>query len=264
VNVKEYIASGIVESYVLGLLSDVERHEFETLCAQYPEIVTARNNFEELLEAQLLSDAKMPPQHLKKQVVEKLASVGTDRFAEEEEEETMPVRRVGIWKWLAAASLIMLAGAAYWAITSNSKYTQLLAENRQLEQQLQQSASQMDTMKQQTEMLTKPDVKMAVLKGTSIAPQSYATVYWDTTATKDVYLLINNLPEPASDRQYQLWALADGQPIDLGVFDIQLRQRKLLVKMQNVQKAQAFAITLEPRGGSEKPTMDSMYVMGSL
>jgi anti-sigma-K factor RskA len=107
-------------------------------------------------------------------------------------------------------------------------------------------------------------MKMVALKGTTIAPQAYATIFWDTTAKKDVYLIINNLPQPASDKQYQLWALLDGKPIDLGVFDMEIRKKRLLVKMQNVQKAQAFAITLEPRGGSQNPTLDSMYVMGSL
>jgi hypothetical protein len=34
--------------------------------------------------------------------------------------------------------------------------------------------------------------------------------------------------------------------------------------MKQVQNATAFAITLEPRGGSPSPTMDQMYVMGSI
>ena len=56
------------------------------------------------------------------------------------------------------------------------------------------------------------------MKGMEISPASFATVYWDTTS-KDVYLLVNNLPKPASDKQYQLWALLDGKPIDVGMID---------------------------------------------
>ena len=106
-----------------------------------------------------------------------------------------------------------------------------------------------------------PGMKMAAMQGTANAPGALATVYWDTT-TKDVYMMINNLPQPASDKQYQLWALINNQPVDLGVFE--MRQQRLLVKMKNVQNAQAFAITLEPRGGSPSPTMSAMYVMGKL
>jgi anti-sigma-K factor RskA len=58
--------------------------------------------------------------------------------------------------------------------------------------------------------------------------------------------------------------MLDGKPIDLGLLDMEVRQQRLLVKMKNVQNAQAFAITLEPRGGSAQPTVDSMFVQGSL
>jgi len=47
-------------------------------------------------------------------------------------------------------------------------------------------------------------------------------------------------------------------------FDMDIQKKPLLLQMQHVQDAQAFAITLEPRGGSALPTMTSMYVMGSL
>ena len=63
-----------------------------------------------------------------------------------------------------------------------------------------------------------PNMKMAAMKGMPESPASFATVFWDTTS-KDVYLVVNNLPKPASDKQYQLWALFDGKPIDLGMID---------------------------------------------
>ena len=37
-NVPEYIASGILESYVTGAVSDQERREVECMSAIYPEI----------------------------------------------------------------------------------------------------------------------------------------------------------------------------------------------------------------------------------
>jgi hypothetical protein len=49
-NVREYISSGIIESYVMGLASETERQEFEANCMQYPEIAEARTAFEMALE----------------------------------------------------------------------------------------------------------------------------------------------------------------------------------------------------------------------
>ena len=242
----------------MGLVTDAERQEFEALCAQHPEIAEARTAFETALEEQLLRDAIPPPAHLKELVAQKIQTEenAVSAYPEIQEEETT-VRGPGIWRWLAAASLLLLAGAAYWAISSNNKYRELQATNRRLEQQLEQSAARLDTLRQETGILTKQGVRMATLQGTA-DPSMYATVYWDTTAAnKDVYLMVNNLPQPASDKQYQLWALMDGQPIDLGVF---VREERLLIKMKNVQHAQAFAITLEPRGGSATPTSPPLVV----
>jgi anti-sigma-K factor RskA len=36
----------------------------------------------------------------------------------------------------------------------------------------------------------------------------------------------------------------------------------LLQKMKSVENPQAFAVTLEPKGGSAVPTLNQMFVMG--
>ena len=263
-NVKEYISSGVVESYVLGLATEAEQEEFELMCKQYLEIAEARNAFELALEQQIMQDAPAPPAFMKERIQQAIANETTVAEANNIENE-VPVRRMNIWKWVAAASVILLAGSIYWGITANKKYQDLQQANNRLEQELNQSKENLALLKADAEMLQKPGMKMVALKGTPVAPNAYTTVYWDTTgATKDVYLLINNLPQPANDKQYQLWALLDGKPIDLGVVDYDVRERRLLVKAKNVQNAQAFAITLEPKGGSVNPTLDQMYVMGQL
>ena len=48
-NLKDYIAIGIIESYVMGLATESERAEFEQMCAQHPELVAERRKFDESL-----------------------------------------------------------------------------------------------------------------------------------------------------------------------------------------------------------------------
>ena len=93
----------------------------------------------------------------------------------------------------------------------------------------------------------------------SLAPRSSANVYWDS-ARSDVYLVVKNMPKLPSDQQYQLWALIDKKAKDLGVFDA--TDDKVILKMKNTQKAQAFAITIEKKGGSNSPTLEKMQSMG--
>lgn len=247
----------------MGLVSDTERQEFETLCNQYAEIAAARDSFEKEMEKKLLSDAKEPPQHLKQLIEAKV--MGITPASIHSIADRSRVVSIGVWKWIAAASIILLVAAGYWGWDNDHKNKELIANNEILQNQLQQSNATLSQLKDQADMLQKPGLKMAALKGTPLHPQALASIYWDSAgANKDVYLMINNMPQPPSGKQYQLWALFNGKPIDLGVFDMQVKQNRLLVRMKNVQNAQAFAITLEPNGGSVNPTMKAMYVMGTL
>ena len=67
-NVQDYISSGIIESYVMGLANESERTEFEQLCTQYPELVAARRDFEERLEHHAFENAETPPSMVKVKV----------------------------------------------------------------------------------------------------------------------------------------------------------------------------------------------------
>ncbi|MGI4804361.1 MAG: anti-sigma factor [Janthinobacterium lividum] len=62
------------------------------------------------------------------------------------------------------------------------------------------------------------------------------------------------------DHQYQLWAIRKLKPVSLGVFDIGEKD-SVIQSMTSIDKAAAFAVTLEPRGGSEKPTLKQMVAM---
>ena len=63
-----------------------------------------------------------------------------------------------------------------------------------------------------------------------------------------------------SGKQYQLWAIVDGKPVDAGLITDCIG----LCKMKRIDRAQAFAITLEKAGGSPTPTLTEMYVFGKI
>jgi anti-sigma-K factor RskA len=263
VNVKEYISSGVIESYVLGLASDAERQEFEMACLQYPEVAEARDRFERALEENFLASAPAPSAALKARITAALDDDTILTAHGAASDGLAPVRRIDPWKWVAAACALLAAGSIYWAFSLNNRLADLRAGTSRvdsLEQQLQQARGQLAEYQQEAGTLQKPGIKFAALNGMKPAPQSKVMVFWDSTS-KDVYMMVQNLPRPASDKQYQLWAMLNGKPVDLGAFE--LRQDRLLLRMKGVQDAQAFAITLEPRGGSPTPTGD-MYVYGNL
>jgi anti-sigma-K factor RskA len=249
VNIQEYISSGIIESYVLGLATPEEREAFEDNCRQYPELVEARIAFERSLESIVMENAITPPAGVKETLMAKFRG-----------NTTTTVSRMGWLKYAAAACIVLLAGSIYWNIT-------LYNRNRQLDSGFRDMVTRLSEMEKEVRVVTNnPNVKMASLKGQASSPQSFATVYWDT-ASHDVYLMLNNLPKPASDKQYQLWALLDGKPIDMGMIDNNyfIKETRLLIRAKDIQHAQAFAITLEDRGRPDTSIpQGTMYVMGDL
>ncbi|MEJ0083603.1 MAG: hypothetical protein WDM78_22240 [Puia sp.] len=67
-NVQDYISSGIVESYVLGLSSPAESAEFERMCAAHHEVLAARNAFEIQLEQRFQEQKLEAPRELKSRI----------------------------------------------------------------------------------------------------------------------------------------------------------------------------------------------------
>ena len=78
-----------------------------------------------------------------------------------------------------------------------------------------------------------------------------------------MYINVNSLPVPSADKQYQLWAIVDGKPVDAGVFTM-TSDSASIQKMKSISGAQAFAVTLEKKGGNPTPTMTAMYLMGNV
>jgi len=246
----------MVESYVLGLASDEERAEFEQICQQYPDVLQARIAFEIAMENQAMENAILPAATLKAKIFDEINATGKVVPFEQ-----APVRNINWLKYAAAVCALLLAGSIYYNITLTDQNKSLQAANNNLTASVDAATAKLNSVEKDIQVLTaNPNIKMATMNGLTVSPTSYATVYWDTTS-HDVYLLANNLPVPASDQQYQLWAIFDGKPVDLGVFDV--KKEKLLIQAKNAQGAEAFAITLEKKGGSPTPQGD-MYVMGKL
>ncbi|MBC7412165.1 MAG: anti-sigma factor [Bacteroidia bacterium] len=87
-----------------------------------------------------------------------------------------------------------------------------------------------------------------------------ATIYWNTTS-KEVYLSWNNIHKLPTDKQYQLCAIVNGKPINIGVFDLVTSLQKMQLTAND---ASAFAITVEQKGGSLSSTLTAMMVMNKL
>ena len=159
-------------------------------------------------------------------------------------------------RWMAAASIILFLVTGYFAYTFYN-------QNRELNDSLKSLQVKVDQMEEYHKIMSDPNV--AVVNMVAMTPaKASASIYWDSTSS-DVYLLIKNMPQLPSDKQYQLWSIINGQngqlqPSSLGLFDGE--NQKIILKMSNVKKADAFAITIEKRGNTEGPNLEQLQSMG--
>ena len=294
-NTQEYIESGILEVYAAGGLTDTERADVDRMALQYPAVKAALEEAHLAIEAYALQHAQTPPAYLQDRILQQIqnlepaaatqaAPVETAIGATKEpspfstasapeakvismEEAFFKARKKSTAdRMRVAAMLLLLISAAtnFYLYFQWKDSQQELAIAQQSVKQYAYETSQLEYRTDRTEnflaVVRDPQTQSIVLKGTPQHATAAAKIFWNQE-TKEVFIDPASLPKAPDDRQYQLWALVDGKPVDAGVIASSTDE---LLRMKTIEKAQAFAVTLEPKGGSVNPTMDAMYVMGAI
>ncbi|MFL9485306.1 anti-sigma factor domain-containing protein [Chitinophagaceae bacterium LWZ2-11] len=259
-NIQEYISSGIIESYVLGLADELEVETFEQLSSKYPELVSARKTFEIMLERHAVANAVEPPAYIKEEIfriIQKGPDIHQHHAPVKQLYKEQPRKKNGM-RYMAAASIILLAVCGYLLYQLSSQNNKLKNANSNLLAKYNSGDSILNKII--SAQTGKKDSGISVVNMvTPSSLQSEASIYWDS-ASSNVYLIVKNLPKLPADKQYQLWALIDGKPKDLGVFDA--TDDRVILKMKNTKKAEAFSITVEKKGGNTVPSGDKIKASG--
>jgi hypothetical protein len=170
-------------------------------------------------------------------------------------------------QWLLAASvtgLIISIGLVVYMFTKSNNYKQQLAsvETRlnALQQSNEQQQQQLAVYNKTMQMLHDPVYKKIELTKVPGKPDAVAQVFWNTRS-REVFVADVSLPAVPQGKQYQLWAIVGGKPVDMGMMD---NTKNTAQQMKTCESAEAFAITLENKGGSPSPTMEAMYVMAKV
>jgi hypothetical protein len=270
-DIKAYIESGILELYVLGDVTPAEKLQVEEMALKHPAIKAELAEIERSMEQYAEHNAVEPPEHLRDRILNSVltnfaddrnfsranTNIGPDNIV------VMPVQKTyNFYKYAFAACLALLLLSSIALITL---YNQLQQSNNQLavlQTDKQHFANKVNLMDHELNVFRDPSFKFMKLKGTVHAPSAALMVAWNPV-NKKVMIDLGSMKMPPNDKdhQYQLWALVGKKPIDLGVFDMKSDSTNMK-EMKSIASANAFAVTLEPRGGSSTPTMDQMMVIG--
>ena len=260
-NIEEYIESGILELYLADVLSAEERSDVERMMKQHAEIRDEVSFLREALER--AASAPAPPNHIRANLERAIKSDIPHATETSSVPRTASKKAPGMV--LPVLLLAALSGMTYLWLTNRSSEerilqlevteTRLTETNDSLTQALQDCSKKLLS-------LSSGDIVPVYLASTTGAPEMKVRVFHDTQGTQ-CYLDETTVPAPPNGKQYQLWALVGDQPTDLGVIDFG-SDADLFSALNCVVGATAYAITLEPVGGSATPTLSALSAIGAI
>mgnify|MGYP000040805144 CR=1 FL=1 len=261
-DIKKYISSGILENYILGLASTEERLEVEKNILLYPELAVELNTIERALELFATSIRVKTPSGMEASIMQRLG------FPTEPTPVIEKSKPSNFEKYLFAGLVLIIASLlCFWFYNQNrntsNQLEELNSEYTTLKTDCDTQSKNLEQLQNQLQIMREAGNLKVQMNGTDKAPDAIASVIYNTTTEKS-YLDILHLPTPAADKQYQLWAIVDGKPVDMGVFDVALNKDTILQEVPFIKNPQAFAVTLEKKGGNPTPTLEEMMVVGNV
>ena len=268
----EILQSGLLELYVAGALTPEDASRVESWITSDSLIAAEVQRIAEAVEAVATTHRAPAPADMKLRIltqIDRVEDASAARITSESENrptERRRSQRPAVRRWLVAAAFVIGFLPSIWFYVQWQQSTEQLTTTERALASEREARSTMartaETIERTMARLSDTNVVRTPLRGTAAAPSSFAVVFYDRT-TNDVFLDTKSLPALGSNEDYQLWALVDGKPVDLGTFDPAEGLDSAVVRqMRAVQGAGAFAVTIEPQGGRPTPTLERMVVLG--
>lgn len=247
--------------YALNALDGEDKQAFETHLRACP--ACAQRLAEARRQTSLLGLAAAPvtpPPALKAALMRRIQNEGR---ATVEQKSVAPVRKKS---WGLRFSLSFAAATAILALATFLLGKQYLLQRQQIGQ-LQAQLQAAQTLAAQTaaamhvyaDVVSAPDTVSVTLQQQNSAAPGQAHVLFNARMGLAIY---SGLISPApSGKSYQLWLVpASGAPLSAGLVAASQQNGPLVAHFQPGVSATAFAVTVEPQGGSPQPTGPKVLV----
>lgn len=282
---QQFIESGLVELAAMGLATETEAAQVSDMRSRYAEVEQAWQLAADGLSDAVQTIAKPAPARAKKALFAQIAAekatvktlpsetavhnvIGSRTTVTESATKVVPIASGNNWQWLAAASVVVaiVSGAAnIWLFnkleSANDQLAQVEREQTVLAASYKKANDKLSNMSNQLAMAADPAMPRTVMGGMNGAKDAEVLVVWDPQK-KMVQLGVKNLPAVPADKDLQLWAIVAGKPVDLGIVKMGADDQMIIEQnIPDVTGAQAFAVTLEDKGGHPQP-QGEMWLMG--
>jgi len=227
------------DAYVLGALPEEERLEFEQYLVAHPDLqeeVEALGTVAGLLA--FSPQEQEPPPELRRRIMATVEAESVHPHTSRRSWLAALWEAVGIRDLALAAAAMLAIGLFSWSML-------LQGEVRDLQGRVQSLQSQ-------------PQGPQVIALG-GVGTKQGARAELVTLEGDRAVLVAENMPPVPEGKTYQIWVIKGDTPQPSGLFEP--RGDSIAAVVENpVEGADAVAVTVEPKGGSKKPTTDPMLV----
>lgn len=152
--------------------------------------------------------------------------------------------------WIPATAILALATVFLWV--NDRRMNNQLQEMRSTEQVFENEMHRQRTL---VSLLAAGDTKAVSLSSTQKTSNDWARVHYNSRMGMVCYT--GDLPTPPPNKEYQMWIVPMvGSPISAGPFMPAAfsNGRACIAKMPEGITCKSFAVTIEPMGGTSRPT----------
>ena len=243
--------------FAIGATTPEETSAVEAALRADPELAAEVSAFRDAATVMATATPVAPSSALKAQLMAAVASSptaagGRATGASQRPILTSEAPRRPAWQPIAlAASLLVAVGLGANTFRLRGELDRVRASVAALDTQLQSRERTLNTL-----LEAERDLHVVYLQSEAGAAGPGMQFFWNTkqgSAVAHVFRL-NSAPD---GRDYQIWALVDGKPVSLSVFNSDADGRALVERFTlpaSTAGVSAVLVSLEPKGGSVQPT----------
>lgn len=257
-NKEQFLNTGLLEQYALGLTDAEESRIVEQHLKAFPELKDELRSMQSALEQYARQYAIPPPSGLKNKILQDLEETPDPNF---DTQKNRSLSNSVPWsKLLSYVALIALTAGYLYKSHQINLAKQEIRQKQTAIASCNERNERLEVSQAIYAFISDTHTQPVLLKGTAVSPESEAVVYWNEDK-QAAYFFASALPEPPSDKQYQIWADVEGEMISVGLLDYQTKD---LQQINYIANAESLNITLEPKGGSDHPNVAQLYVNSPL
>jgi anti-sigma-K factor RskA len=241
------------DAYVLGALPEEERLSFEEYLAAHPERQAELDELGAVAGLLAFSPQEQEPSpELRSRVMEVVEAEAEPRRVR----GRSTLARVGdflsVRSLALGAAALLVIGLLSWNVLLQGQVEDLQGRVQDAQGQVQDLQAQVEQDKRQLQQS-----RTIALEG-SWADQG-ANAELASIHKNQIILVARDMPSVPEDRTCQIWVISDDVPKPSGLFRPDGNMTAAPVT-NSIKKGDVIAITVEPAGGSKKPTSDPVLL----